>query len=403
LSFPRWLTAEEPAGAATVVSPLRHLTECSVAIVANGFADGNAQALRDYLVGRGAGSVTTISHPLVREDGGRHEIRRWNRGQLVSSRTVRLPSLPPATYPLDLLAPLLPPRVDAWMGFNALACWQGLAARAAGRVGVVAYWCVDYVDNRFGRNPLTWLFDRVDRFCCRHANARFEVSEAALAARTERHSGDTRQLAPARVVPMGAWLDRVRTTDLENFHHRRVVYLGHLVPRQGVHLLVDALALLRRRGLVINADVVGRGPLERELRARAAGCGVGDTVTFHGFVPDHQDVERILAGGSVAIAPYDTDVDSFTRFADPGKLKAYLAAGLPILLTEVPPNSRSLAEAGVAEIVPFRAEAFADALERLLADEEDWRRRREAALEQGRRYDWSRIFPPALRSLGLEA
>jgi glycosyltransferase involved in cell wall biosynthesis len=305
------------------------------------------------------------------------------------------------TYPLDLLAPLVPPRVDAWMGFNALACGQGLVARAAGRAGVVAYWCVDYVENRFGRNPLTWIFERADRYCCRHADARFEISEAALAARNVRHGRDAGRLAPASVVPMGAWLDRVPRTELDCFRRRQVVYLGHLVPRQGVRVLVDAVALLRQRGHDVSAAVIGRGPMEGELRARAAALGMEEAITFHGFVADHREVERILAAGAVAVAPYDTDVENFTRFADPGKLKAYLAAGLPIVLTEVPPNARQLAEAGGAEIVPFEVEAFAGALERLLSDEEEWRRRREAALGFARQYDWGRILSPPLASLGF--
>ncbi|MBJ7600633.1 MAG: hypothetical protein DLM67_20545 [Candidatus Nephthysia bennettiae] len=394
------LSAKGRRRPAAPVSP-RRLSECSFAIVSNGFADGNAPALRDYLVRERAGSVTTIAHPLSGEDGGRHEIRRWEHGRFATSLKLRLPSRPPLTYPLDLLAPLLPPRVDAWMGFNALACGQGLAARAAGRAGVVAYWCVDYVDNRFGRNPLTWLFERADSFCCRHADARFEVSEAALEARTARHGGDSTRLAPASVVPIGAWLDRVPRTDQDSFRRQRAVYLGHLVPRQGVRVLLDAVALLRRRGVDVDAAVIGRGPLEAELRAQAANLEIEEAVTFHGFVKDHRDVERILAASTVAVAPYDTAAESFTRFADPGKLKAYLGAGLPILLTAVPPNARELAEAGGAEIVPFAAEAFAGSLQRLLGDEPEWRRRREAALEHARQYDWGRIFPPALASLGF--
>src|SRR5207237_4712206 len=45
------------------------------AIVSNGFADGPAQALRDYLVARGA-HVVTVFHPLTPEQGTRHHIAR---------------------------------------------------------------------------------------------------------------------------------------------------------------------------------------------------------------------------------------------------------------------------------------------------------------------------------------
>ena len=57
-------------------------------------------------------------------------------------------------------------------------------------------------------------------------------------------------------------------------------------------------------------------------------------------------------------------VNRILRQADPGKLKVYLAAGLPILLTDVPPNAQELAAIGGAEIVPADAGAFADAIER---------------------------------------
>src|SRR5262249_30980455 len=43
------------------------------AIASNGFAEGPAQALRDYLVSRGA-RVVTIFHPLTPEQGRRHVI-----------------------------------------------------------------------------------------------------------------------------------------------------------------------------------------------------------------------------------------------------------------------------------------------------------------------------------------
>jgi glycosyltransferase involved in cell wall biosynthesis len=112
-------------------------------------------------------------------------------------------------------------------------------------------------------------------------------------------------------------------------------------------------------------------------------------------------VERILAEASVAVAPYEPDPDSFSRYADPGKLKSYLAAGLPILLTDVPPNATELAARGGAELVPFSADAFARSAEQLLGSREEWQRRREAALSLAREFDWPVILEPALESIGF--
>jgi glycosyltransferase involved in cell wall biosynthesis len=373
----------------------------SFVIVWNGFADGPAQALRDFLLTRRVSSVTTIVHPLLAEDPPVHEVRAWRCGELVSERSIRLPSRPPLSYLLDLLVPPWTSHADAWIGFNALATGRGVVARSLRRTDRVAYWCVDYVDARFGRGPMTRAFEAVDGFCCHRADARFELSQAALDARTARHAGRLRALAPASVVPMGAWLDRVPSSSPDAHRRRRVVYLGHLVPRQGVGVLVDAMALLHRRGTGITADIVGGGPLADELRGRAHALGLDDVVTFLGFVEDHRAIERILADGSMAVAPYDTAVDSFTRFADPGKLKAYLAAGLPIVLTDVPPNAHALADAGAAVLTDFTAEAVAGAIERVLSSPAEWERRRTSALRVAREYDWPVVLSRALAALGL--
>jgi glycosyltransferase involved in cell wall biosynthesis len=354
----------------------------SVAIVANGFADGPAQALRDYLVGRGS-SVVTIFHPLTPEQGTDHRIATYAGGELVRERSVRVPVKPPLSFALDGLVPPFPPRVDTWFGFNPLACARGFVARA----DRVILWSVDFVPDRFGRGTLaTRIYDRLDRVCCVRADARVELSEAALEGRNRRHGlGD----AAALVVPMGAWIDRSPTTSIDSFREGRVVFLGHLVERQGVHTLLSAL-----EGRP--ADIVGTGPLEAELRARAPA-----NVTFHGYVPDHRDVERILARAAVAVAPYVQTDDTFSRYADPGKLKAYLAAGLPVVLTDVPPNARELSSEAGAEIAADDPRAIADAITRALTSTDQWQARRDAALAYVRRFDWNVLLGDALAELAV--
>jgi glycosyltransferase involved in cell wall biosynthesis len=313
-------------------------------------------------------------------------------GRRVAERTIPLPLRPPASYAADPFVPLWPPGVDVWFGFNPLACARGLVARRLGQARRVVLWSVDFVPDRFGPGTAaTRIYDRLDRLCCTRADGRVELSEAALEARSRRHrlGGDA---APAHVAPMGAWLDSVPTTPPDGHTRRRVVFLGHLVPRQGVDALLDALRLLDD----VTADVIGGGPLETELRRRAP-----ESVRFHGFVPDHGDVERLLAEASVAVAPYRPG-ETFTAFADPGKLKAYLAAGLPIVLTDVPPNAAELAREAGAEIVPFEAAAIADAVQRSLASPERWQERRAAALAYMRRFDWPVLLGELFRKLELE-
>lgn len=380
------------------MTPPQEIARSSFSIVANGFADGPAQAVRDYLVERSA-SVTTVFHPLTREQGTKHVLEEYDHGRLRRTRSISIPIRPPLSFAVDPLVPLRLPRADVWLGFNPTACASGLVARRLGRARRVVLWSVDFVPDRFGRTPLTRLYDRLDRLCCTRADVRVELSRVARDARNRRHRlADT---APTHVVPMGAWLARVPKTAEDGVERRRIVFLGHLVQRQGVALLLDALAELRSRGVGFEADVIGDGPLQGELRGRASRLGLDSSVRFHGFVADHRRIEELLADATLAVAAYEPSPESFTRYADPGKLKAYMAAGLPVLLTAVPPTAAELATQAGAEIVEFEAGSLAAAIERGLGSPADWRARRRAALAYVERFDWSVLLDDFFRAIGF--
>lgn len=380
--------------------PTWNIAERSFAITANG-APGSppAAAVRDYLLARGA-RVVNVTHPLGPEEQGRHELVHYDGAGHARRRVLRLPSRPPATYPLDLFVPPVLPRVDVVLAFNNLLCAQGLAARRLGRAGRVAYWAVDFVPDRFGPGALTRTYDALDAHCCRAADARLEVSQAALDGRNERH-GLGAEAAPAGVCPIGTWLARVPKAAPDAHAARTLVFIGHLVERMGAATAIEAVRIMRSRGVDVRLDIAGRGPLEDQLRASAA--DLGDAVDFHGFISDHRVLEALLARGSVALAPYATTVESFTRFADPSKLKSYLGAALPILLTDVPPNASELERDAGAQVVADTPEAFADAATALLNDAAEWRRRHQLAQTYAERFDWNRLLDDAFAHIGCAA
>lgn len=380
----------------------RRIADSSFIMLAHGHADSPpASGLRDHLLRRGA-ELTTVVHPLVPEHGNRHEIVHYRRDGTARRRVLNIPSRPPYTFPLDVLVPPLPPRVDGWFAYNNLLAARGIAARRMGRADTVVYYAVDFVPDRFGPGSrMTRAYDRLDSWVCRHADHWIDLSPPALAGRAERHGFGPDDAAPRQVVPVGVWLDRIPQVPEDGWRARRVTFIGHLVPRQGVEQLVRAIAVLRARGDDVGLDIAGQGPQEEELRRLAGELGVSDLVRFHGFIGDHRELEAFLTTGSVAAAPYETSADTFSRFADPSKLKSYLAAGLPIVLTDVPHNARELAARAGAEVVEYTGEAIADGITRCLAGADDWNRRRAAALAYARGFDWNTVLAAALEPMGF--
>lgn len=62
----------------------------------------------------------------------------------------------------------------------------------------------------------------------------------------------------------------------------RLITVGYLIERKGVHHLVEALARLRAEGLDVELNVVGWGPLQETLERRATTLGIAAQVRFHG-------------------------------------------------------------------------------------------------------------------------
>ena len=79
-----------------------------------------------------------------------------------------------------------------------------------------------------------------------------------------------------------------------------IVYIGELRPAKGIETLIDALALIRREhDRRLTLLMVGSGPSEPELQARAKRAGVWDSIAF---VPP-QNIRAALGRGRVMAIP----------------------------------------------------------------------------------------------------
>src|SRR6476469_864829 len=85
--------------------------------------------------------------------------------------------------------------------------------------------------------------------------------------------------------------------DIERFEHGasspkvsppRVLFAGNLIASKGVDVLIEAIALLRDRGVSCQLRVIGAGPEEQRLHALARRLSLGDSVTWSPFISQHE-------------------------------------------------------------------------------------------------------------------
>ena len=137
----------------------------------------------------------------------------------------------------------------------------------------------------------------------------------------------------AAVIPDGVRLDPARTLQPPSPPPPfTVTYAGHLYPWKGVDVLLHALAELPH----VQARIVGGQPGETDhvrLDSLAREKGVGDRVTFTGWLPP-ASVSAELARAHALILP-NTPTHTSERYTSPLKLFEYLAAGRPIVASDL--------------------------------------------------------------------
>lgn len=135
---------------------------------------------------------------------------------------------------------------------------------------------------------------------------------------------------------------------------------------KGHRFLVEAIGLLRGRGLDLQLLVVGDGPQREALEAQVAAAGLVDVVRFVGHDPRP---ERWLRALDLFVLP------SYANEGVPQALMQAMMSGLPCITTDVGAIGEIAHPGTTAVLVPTQdSTALADAIERLLADPDQRRR-----------------------------
>jgi glycosyltransferase involved in cell wall biosynthesis len=188
------------------------------------------------------------------------------------------------------------------------------------------------------------------------------------------------------VVPNGCDVPEPRVFTPLPEGEPRVVYAGQLYPWKGVDVLVEAMVRLPQARLVILGGLEREADLPR-IRGLVASRGLNERVELPGTVPQAR-VAAELGRASVIAVPYLKSAMT-ERHTSPIKLFEALAAGRPIVATDLPSSREVLEDTREALLVPpGDASALAGAIARLLEDRELAARLARSAFEAAPRYSW---------------
>jgi len=148
-----------------------------------------------------------------------------------------------------------------------------------------------------------------------------------------------------------------------------VIFVGRMVVNKGIGRIVDALSLLKRKGMRVRALFVGRGPLRARVQERARKRDLD--ATFVDWVDSTAELADLYRASRVCVC--GSTCEGGPRFT----VEA-MACGTPVVSTPVGVMSELVGDGLAGGLAGWDPHAVAVALERVLVDED-------VRVEMGRR------------------
>jgi glycosyltransferase involved in cell wall biosynthesis len=171
--------------------------------------------------------------------------------------------------------------------------------------------------------------------------------------------------------------------DVDRVRPQRVAYMGRLESYKRVDVLLRAMARLKDRFPAAEVLVIGRGAARPALEKLADEIGLGDRVRFAGFV-SNAERDSLLANCRVCVCASEKEGWGLTV------IEAN-RVGTPVVASDAPGLRDSVRDGQTGLLAPYGdVDAFADAIGRLLEDDELALRMSREALRWSDHFDWDR-------------
>lgn len=292
---------------------------------------------------------------------------------------------------------------DTFVGLESINTLAGILLKKFGFVKTVVYYVSDFSLQRYRSPFLNKIYLLLDRMAFHHADFVWDISRAMMSAR--RTAGLSLKITKTSLyVPIALFPNQIRSRKLVKTIPASLVYAGALGRENGPDLAILALKkvlrIIPQAQLHIFTD--GQNMEAQNLRDLTDKLGIHNKVLFHELISNQTELIKDLEQFMVGVAPYRALPGSARWWADATRIRLYLAAGLPVVTTQVPPVGQELEEEKSGLVVKDNAEKIAQAIISLLKNRNLYRKMKQNALAQARRNTWDKVYSKTLKSMGVD-
>ena len=290
---------------------------------------------------------------------------------------------------------------DLFIGLEGVNALAGIILKKMGKVNTVVYYVSDYSPRRFGKTFFNALYLLLDRFCVKHCDFTWDVSSAMKEARLK-VGLDPKYAQKIIHVQNALFPNQIASLPIHLKTPNTAVYMGILQPDMGPDLAISAMSEVVKKIPTAKLHIIGgtRDEVDR-LKILARKLSMEKNVIFYGFIKDNKKMAKVVRSCMVGLAPYRSFPDSFRWWGDAGKIRQYLASGLPVVTTHVPPLGRLVTKKGAAIMRKDTVKDFSDGIIQLMTNKDLYKKLSQKAEELSKENTWENTYSYALERMSM--
>ena len=379
--------------------------EKKIVIATHYMVYGVSSALRDYLINKKVERILHLGLPLSFNKDYSYDL--YQKGKLVKKyKFTKKLSLGPFDYFFEFIVIILQvflrnEKQDIFIGFDPLNSYAGLFLKKIGRVRRVILFTMDFTPKRFNNSLINFLYHYIEKVSVYNVDEVWDVSPRMAKGR-EKFLKISQNAYKRKIVQVGMWHDKIKIRKFSEIKKHQLLFLGTLFEKQGVQLVLEAMPDIIKQIPDFKFLILGGGEYENELKKIAKNPNLNKHVEFRGWISDRKLLDEIIGESACAAACYKPEKEklyNFSYYADPGKIKDYISAGLPIILTDVPYNAKDIDKKRCGILVKYNKEDIANAVVRLMKNEKILEEYRNNVLDYSKELNWNLIFDKAFEDL----
>ncbi len=279
--------------------------------------------------------------------------------------------------------------IDMFIGFNSMNTLPGIVLRRLGKVRRVITYSHSIKEKRFANPVLNILYQWIDRMAARGSDAVWGLSSVLATARKKQGIASTKIVS----APDGVDTKLVRAGAYTSTQRFRLVFLGLINEINGIELAVQALPALVAWNPAVTLTIIGEGELLPHIQMIVREGKTEGHVEWYPILPIEK-VAAVLKKGGIGIATYKPLPDSTLKTTDPMKIKLYMAAGMPIISTDIYATAHEITDEKLGILIPYTKEAFVAAAKKLIP-ESTYKETRLRGPKFVKKYNWDHIYTEA--------